>query len=106
MKQVFSNPRILVVTERNDLIPIIQENSKIMDRTLKSLNGFLEVKRQAFPRFYFLSNTELLDLLTDSSNFQLFMSKCFQGIYTLTLDKVKNISGMISHVSSVDMWTY
>lgn len=64
MRHVNGNPRILVVFERNDLAAIFEENTKIMERTLKSLNSFLEIKRQAFPRFYFLSNSELLDVLT------------------------------------------
>ncbi len=63
MLKVATNPRILVVFEKNDLIPMFEESNKIMDTALKSLNSFLELKRQAFPRFYFLSNKEVLDIL-------------------------------------------
>lgn len=49
--------------EKNDLLPIFEENNKTMETAMRSLNSFLEIKRQQFPRFYFLSNREVLDVL-------------------------------------------
>ena len=34
----------------------------------KSLNDFLDAKRRIFPRFYFTSEADLLDILSNGSN--------------------------------------
>lgn len=54
----------------------------------KALNDFMDSKRRAFPRFYFVSPADLLDILSNGNNpkkIMVHMPKIFQAIETLHL---------------------
>jgi len=51
---------------------------------------YLETKRIAFPRFYFVAPADLLDILSKGSNPQLILrhlSKCFDNVHNLSFKK-------------------
>ncbi|KAI3429649.1 hypothetical protein D9Q98_005734 [Chlorella vulgaris] len=62
----------------------------------KALADFMESKRRAFPRFYFVSSSDLLEILSNGNNparVMPHMSKCFQAIDKLRLDTDKPAAG-------------
>lgn len=63
-----------------------------MEEIQKSLDQYIETKRHIFPRFYFLSNEALLDLLGNSKNLDLvqpYIKSCFDNLYKINM--VENV---------------
>jgi len=82
-------------------VQFIQHNATL-DKVQKGLDEYLELKRQTFPRFYFLADAELLSLLArarEPQAVQPHLRKIFDAIYELDFGEQKvgtTIHAMIS----------
>jgi dynein heavy chain len=64
MQRTKKNPLITDVCSSEALLGRFQSNNMQLEEIQKCLESYLETKRSAFPRFYFLSNDELLEILS------------------------------------------
>lgn len=76
------------------LLDTLIEMNTILEDIQKSLDMYLETKRHIFPRFYFLSNDDLLEILGQSRNpeaVQPHLKKCFDNVKLLRMQKVNRV---------------
>jgi len=96
MHKTNTNPNVLDRCCEEGLLDMLVRFNKELDNIQKSLEDYLQTKRKAFPRFYFLSNDELLKILSQTRNpraVQDYLNKCFDGIKTINF--VSNVSNEI-----------
>ena len=80
----------------NELLDLLPNLKEQLDQCQKQLQSYLETKRRAFPRFYFVSETVLLDILSQASDptaIQGNIQSIFDGVSSVTFEKFKLAKG-------------
>eukprot|EP00960_Hanusia_phi_P039624 753955-Hanusia_phi.AAC.6 len=80
-------------------VELLTDMSSALDKCQKSLTDYLETKRNSFPRFFFISDDELLSILgtSDVTSIQEHMLKLFDNCNELIFARNnKIVKGMIS----------
>lgn len=66
---MLSNLNIVKSTNKPKLLDRLEELQRQLNICEKALSDYLETKRLAYPRFYFISSADLLDILSNGKAF-------------------------------------
>lgn len=103
MLKVQKKAGVLDNVSGSELLGKFVESNKQMEVIQRLLEDYLELKRRLFPRFYFLSNDELLEIFSQTRNpeaIQPHLRKCFDNIKAIRFEDAEGdketILGMVS----------
>ncbi|CAG9323486.1 unnamed protein product [Blepharisma stoltei] len=101
MKKVWDSPNALKAATEEGLLKNFQDTNKNLEKLQKKIEEHLDKQRVNFPRFFFLSNDELLIILSNSQNvreIQTHLKNMFENIYELEFEeeKTESFTGLIS----------
>ena len=99
MKYVIDDPLVLSLESIPGLFQNLQKSLVLIAEIQKGLEQHLEKKRIEFPRFFFLSNEDLINILSETKDallIQPHLKKCFEGINELVFNTHNEIIGMKS----------
>ncbi len=68
MEEAHKTPKVIDICAVEGLLEKWQESNVLLDTVQKGLEDYLETKRSLFARFYFLSNDELLEILSQTKD--------------------------------------
>ena len=100
LERVKVAPVVLTFCDDDELLEQWIKANIELERVQKNLADYLETKRAAFARFYFLSNDELISILSqtkDPNAVQPHLRKCFEAVHAITMKGAEcEMSDMVS----------
>ena len=90
MKKVYKSPFILDVLAIQGIQKSLERLADSLTKIQKALGEYLERERASFPRFYFVGDEDLLEIIGNSKDILRIMKhlkKMFAGISTIGLDE-------------------
>eukprot|EP00105_Crassostrea_gigas_P045649 XP_019929797.1 PREDICTED: cytoplasmic dynein 1 heavy chain 1 isoform X11 [Crassostrea gigas] len=100
MKKVTRSPLVMDVVNIANVQKQLERLSDLLGKIQKALGEYLERERASFPRFYFVGDEDLLEIIGNSKNvarLQKHFKKMFAGVATITLNEDNSqVTGLLS----------
>ncbi|KAL9029741.1 MAG: hypothetical protein Q9196_002047 [Gyalolechia fulgens] len=99
LKKVYKSPLVLDVLNISGVQKSLDRLAELLNKIQKALGEYLERERTSFPRFYFVGDEDLLEIIGNSNDIlriSKHFKKMFAGISGLLLDQGPTILGFNS----------
>ncbi|OAQ30330.1 dynein heavy chain [Linnemannia elongata AG-77] len=100
MKKVYKSPFVLDVLNIANIQKSLERLADLLGKIQKALGEYLERERSSFPRFYFVGDEDLLEIIGNSKDvvrIQKHFKKMFAGISSIILNEdMTSVLGMSS----------
>ncbi|KAJ7596607.1 dynein heavy chain protein 1 [Mycena floridula] len=100
MKKVYKSPFVIDVMNIQGIQKSLERLAELLNKIQKALGEYLERERASFPRFYFVGDEDLLEIIGNSKDILRIMKhlkKMFAGVSTVMMDEdLTQIQGMAS----------
>ncbi|KAJ3290947.1 hypothetical protein HK104_006430 [Borealophlyctis nickersoniae] len=90
MKKVYKSPFVLDVLHIQGIQKALERLAELLTKIQKALGEYLERQRSSFPRFYFVGDEDLLEIIGNSKDvlrIQKHFKKMFAGISNINLNE-------------------
>ncbi|CAJ2513502.1 Uu.00g016210.m01.CDS01 [Anthostomella pinea] len=104
MKKVYKQPMVLDVLSITGVQKSLERLAELLNKIQKALGEYLEKERVSFPRFYFVGDEDLLEMIGNSNDtlrIAKHFKKMFAGLNGLVMDDESVISGFTSKEDEV-----
>ncbi|XP_009868408.1 PREDICTED: dynein heavy chain 10, axonemal, partial [Apaloderma vittatum] len=104
MDETVKEPSIKKSCEAPNRLSDLNHINDVLEKCQKSLNDYLDSKRNAFPRFFFISDEELLSILgsSDPLSVQEHMIKMYDNIASLRFEDGDNDKKIVTAMISAE----
>ncbi|KAI0014906.1 cytoplasmic dynein heavy chain [Xylariomycetidae sp. FL0641] len=99
MKKVYKQPMVVEVLGITGVQKSLERLAELLNKIQKALGEYLEKERVSFPRFYFVGDEDLLEMIGNSNDtlrIAKHFKKMFAGLNGLIMDDESTISGFTS----------
>lgn len=104
MRKVSAKPLILDVLGQSGIQKTLERLAELLAKIQKALGDYLETQRLAFPRFYFVGDEDLLEIIGNSRDIvavQRHFAKMFAGISSLKAEDTDLLVAMTSREDEI-----
>ncbi|KAL9129037.1 MAG: hypothetical protein Q9217_002407 [Psora testacea] len=99
LKKVYKSPFVLDVLNISGVQKSLERLAELLNKIQKALGEYLERERISFPRFYFVGDEDLLEIIGNSNDIMRIAKhfrKMFAGLSGLLIDEEAIITGFTS----------